>query len=75
MIKHIEGTRPRGRVTRNTPVGSLVCDCFNFYPTFVTEHGTFDRHDYDSEYFIILTPGPLPWHHRAWSWLAERWGK
>lgn len=23
----------------------------------------------------IITPGPLPWHHRAWNWLAERIGK
>jgi hypothetical protein len=31
--------------------------------------------NYASNMNNVITPGPLPWHHRAWNWIAERWGK
>jgi hypothetical protein len=94
MIKHIEGTKAGDRVTRNTPVGSVVKvkDVFGWrepktvvsvitlsYPT-----ETIIRFDgggnglkfYKSaNKWTVVTPGPLPWHHRAWNWIAERWEK
>jgi hypothetical protein len=80
MIKHIEGTKAGDRVTRNTPVRSVVrvegsefADCNGSTMTiYVTAQIKLLTHYTKS---IVVTPGPLPWHHRLWNWIAERCGK
>jgi len=90
MIKHIEGTRPGDRVTSNTPVGStftalgiptriLVVNINGPVVQGVHEGGTawviLGFRSRASGVNFVITPGPLPWHHRAWNWLAERVSK
>jgi hypothetical protein len=68
MIKHIEGTRPGDRVTQNTPEKSV-------YQLLVRVKFSNGQFIPISETRIVITPGPLPWHHRAWNWIAERISK
>jgi hypothetical protein len=88
MIKHIEGTKAGDRVTRNTPVGSVVTlpdhpwECVVVYVNgiiILAVHKDAFVWIVTKNYFscvnFVKAPGPLPWHHRAWNWLAERWGK
>jgi hypothetical protein len=90
MIRHIEGTKAGDRVTRNTPVGStftepaiptriLVVNINGPIVQGVHEGGTawviLGFSDYASGVNFVITPGPLPWRHRLWNWIAERWGR
>jgi hypothetical protein len=91
MIKHIEGTKAGDRVTSNTPVGSVIQRSFeekthNFLVVIghkrrhgmtiaINSQGIGESFYCDQQDYIVTRPGPLPWHHWAWNWLAERINK